>query len=189
MDTTLQPIHKTDEGFFNTASNIKISLHEPTADMITIEDIAASLSKICRFGGCIPEFYSVAQHTLLVVKLAPPPLKKAAFLHDAAEAYLGDVIKPLKHLIKDLYTPLELKFEKLIFEKFNVPFEQCAEIKKYDMQALEIEHDYMRGIDTCKFIFYSKELSHGRYMMPYCWPPHSAEASFIGYFKQLFHNK
>lgn len=186
MDTTLQPIHKTDEGFFNSASNIKISLHDPIAEMITIEDIASSLSKICRFGGCIPEFYSVAQHTLLVVELAPDNLKKAALLHDAAEAYLGDVIKPLKHLIKDLYTPLEHKFEKVIFEKFNVPLEQCAEIKKYDMHALEIEHNYMRDIDKIKFINISKKLSYYRYMHPYCWSPVSAESLFIHEYYTLF---
>ncbi len=188
MDTTLQPVHRTEEGLFNSASNIKVSLHNPTEEMINIDDIASSLSKICRFGGNIPEFYSVAQHTLLVVELAPQMLKKAAMLHDAPEAYLGDVIKPLKHLIKDLYTPLEDKFERLIFKKYGVSPHDMGLIKQYDMQALTIEHEYLRGIDKTKFEEYSKKLCNGA-TSEMCWNPFYAKRMFLKEFERLFGSK
>ena len=146
-DNILQDVHAFEECKFNTASGKLISIYDPKPEDICIEDIAASLSKICRFGGNIGEFYSVAQHSVMVSFLAPDELKKAALLHDAAEAYLGDVIKPLKHILEPLYTPIEQRFEKVIFEKFNVPIDHLEKIKPYDMQALTYEHEYFRGIN------------------------------------------
>lgn len=139
------PIHKTKDGFIKTNQGITISLLKPELANIDILDIANALSKICRFGGNINEFYSVAQHSVLVTHLAPKDLKKAALLHDAAEAYLGDVVKPLKHIISDLYTPIEQQFEAVIFERFNVPIDQLEQIKQYDKLALEYEADYLRN--------------------------------------------
>jgi hypothetical protein len=70
---------------------------------VVIEDIAGPLAKICRFGGQLPVFYSVAQHCVLVAELIRqiPGLEWYVFpalLHDAAEAYFGDMISPLKRL-------------------------------------------------------------------------------------------
>ena len=82
---------------------------------ICLEDIAFALSNISRFGGHVP-FLSVAEHSVRVCMAAPPKLKKAALLHDAAEAYIGDIIWPLKRSIA-------------IWDKDNAvmgnPFEKC----------------------------------------------------------------
>jgi hypothetical protein len=66
-------------------------------DDICIEDIAHHLSLLNRFTGATDEAYSVAQHCLVVSAYAPPVLKLPALLHDAPEAYMGDLTHPLKH--------------------------------------------------------------------------------------------
>ena len=75
---------------------------DPRADEVHIDDIAQALSNVCRFGGRCSEFYSVAQHSVWVARYVEqrhpgrPLLALHALLHDAAEAYLGDVVRPLK---------------------------------------------------------------------------------------------
>lgn len=99
---------------------------------ICIEDIAHALSNICRFGGHCREFYSVAQHSVHVAEVArakyySPPVcmsrwaLKQALLHDAAEAYLGDCVTPLKHSPWGTnYSELENKAMKAIWSKFGL---------------------------------------------------------------------
>lgn len=179
----LQDVHKTDEGLFNTASGILISLHDPKPEDISIEDIALALSKICRFGGNIQKFYSVAQHSVMVAIMAPPELRQAALLHDAAEAYLGDVIKPLKHILEPVYDPIEKKFEKVIFEKFNVPINHLELIKYYDMNALSHEHNYFREIDRNYFIDFWDYLTPSSDI---CLNHKEAYQLFINYYYKIF---
>lgn len=72
---------------------------DPQPYDVRIEDIAQHLSRICRFNGALRSdipHYSVAQHSVLVADHVPAPYKLRALLHDAAEAYMGDVIKPVK---------------------------------------------------------------------------------------------
>src|SRR5574343_449470 len=71
---------------------------EPRIDVIDIEDIAHGLAYQCRFNGQTRAFYSVAQHSLMVMALVPPAERFAALLHDAAEAYLhGSLHHPVPH--------------------------------------------------------------------------------------------
>lgn len=144
MTDYIQPITESNVGLANTWRGKLLNYNSVDASMICLEDIAKGLSNICRFGGQISDFYSVAQHTLLVWHLAPTHLKRAALLHDAAEAYLGDVVKPLKVLLGDAYAKFEKAFETVIFEKYGVSLDELAELKQYDIEALEIENNYFR---------------------------------------------
>ncbi len=73
---------------------------DPRSEDVAIEDIAHALSLVCRFGGHCRCFYSVAQHSVLVADKCPRfPLH--ALLHDAAEAYLGDMTRPLKRSLRE----------------------------------------------------------------------------------------
>lgn len=78
---------------------------QPDHGDIYIEDIARSLSMTCRFRGHVSSFYSVAEHSVkvrqLVIEAGHPDLGLAALLHDAHEAYVGDVPTPLKNKIGD----------------------------------------------------------------------------------------
>lgn len=158
MANNLHPVHDVYDAIFNSSSGRKVHLLKPTADMICLEDIATGLSNFCRFGGQIHSFSSVARHTLLVWFLAPDNLKQLALLHDATEAYLGDIIKPLKVLLAPIYGPIEAEFERVIFEKYRLPFSNTDAIKPYDKLALEIEHAYFHKNDK-RFIKAHREIS------------------------------
>lgn len=69
----------------------------PRVEDICIEDIAHALSNICRFTGHVRTFYSVGEHSLRACYQAPPFLKLALLLHDAYEAYMCDLSRPVKH--------------------------------------------------------------------------------------------
>lgn len=89
---------------------------------IRIEDIAHALARLCRFGGHVKpevEIYSVAQHSLLVSEMCPPQWRLIGLLHDAAEAYVGDVIRPVKMLLPS-YKLLERRWEIAIGEAFGL---------------------------------------------------------------------
>lgn len=82
---------------FRTYTGRLVELLRPTVNDISLEDIARHLSKVQRFGGATrAEFYSVAEHSVLVSRLCLPRNALLGLLHDASEAYIGDVVTPLK---------------------------------------------------------------------------------------------
>jgi 5'-deoxynucleotidase YfbR-like HD superfamily hydrolase len=147
----LHPIHNCNDGFFNTHSGRKIDLNNPTVEMIDVDDIEHALANYCRFGGHSKYHYSVAQHSILVAFLCPDELKFAGLMHDATEAYLGDVIKPLKVIIGDVYKKLEDKFDAVICETFGLTKSELLAVKIYDKQAIEIEHNHFFKGNSDKF--------------------------------------
>lgn len=72
---------------------------DPKRFDLSIDDVAHHLSMLCRWNGACRSFYSVAQHSVYVARLMPPELQAAALLHDAAEAYVGDVVRPFKRQV------------------------------------------------------------------------------------------
>lgn len=111
---------------------------EPRIDRVVIEDIAHGLAYQCRFNGQTQEFYSVAQHSLIVASLVPTDLRLAALLHDAAEAYLGDMVKPLKVLLPQ-FAAIEEAVTAIIAGTFQVDFSDYGPIKRADLIALATE--------------------------------------------------
>lgn len=141
MNTEPLNVHDSNKGMFETYTRRLVDINNVYQDVICERDIAHALSNICRFGGHTIEHYSVAEHSILVAALAPEDFKLEALLHDAAEAYVGDVIKPLKNLLGNSYTDIEDRFMTAICKKFNLNPIKLAAIKQYDLQALDLEHD------------------------------------------------
>lgn len=133
------------EGYINTRSGIKFNLFDPKPEQIHIEDISHGLAYKGHFAGQTPYFFSIAQHCLLTYfllpKSVPKELKLAALLHDASEAYIGDMIKPLKIHVPE-FQKIENKIQSVIFKAFNLDLKLMKDIKHYDTRAQEIEFDF-----------------------------------------------
>jgi hypothetical protein len=105
----------------HTFSGRSLYPQAPTYDAIAIEDIAHALSQQCRFVGQIGAFYSVAQHSVLCSYLCEPGDALAALLHDAAEAYLGDLPRPVRALVgMDAFEACELHLTTVILQRFGL---------------------------------------------------------------------
>lgn len=112
----------------------------PTPDMIEIEDIAWGLAKTGRFANQLRGhvFYSVAQHSWLVAWATPVQHRLSGLLHDATEAYVGDMVAPLKQLCPD-YKAVEDRVWRAIAQRFDIPEELDPSVKAADLRALHTE--------------------------------------------------
>lgn len=105
--------------YLRTGSGKRIDLIDFDLNEYDINDIADSLSKQWRWAGHLKEFYSVAQHCVTVANLVPnPELKLQALLHDAAEAYILDVPRPIKRVVPE-YVALENNLMQSISKQFG----------------------------------------------------------------------
>lgn len=102
--------------YITTASGKNFNFTNPDPDTINIEDIAHALSQIARFGGHTKEFYSVAQHSVLAASIRPT---LHTLMHDAHEAYIGDMPTPLKYLCRD-YQKVEAIAQAAVAHKFRL---------------------------------------------------------------------
>lgn len=128
--------------FIGTASGLPFWPLDPQPEDIRIFDIAVHLSRICRFGGALhPDLtgiYSVAQHSVLVSRVVPPEFALEGLLHDAAEAYVGDMVKPLKTMLED-YQAIEKIVDRAIRRKWDLPRKISKEVKEADRRVFATE--------------------------------------------------
>jgi len=115
-----------------------INFVAPDPNVFCIHDIAHALSHTCRFGGHTREFYSVAQHSVLVSYLVPEDDQFAALMHDSAEAYVGDVPTPLKLLLPE-YKAIEKRIEACLFDRFGLYGGMPLSVKRADLTMLATE--------------------------------------------------
>jgi len=132
--------------WIQTRSGKRLDLTAPRAEDIDPMDIAYSLSKLCRFNGHTLRFYSVAQHSVILSEQVSPEAAFYGLMHDAAEAYIGDIATPLK-------TPEIKAIEARIFDaiaeslpllKMATP-EIRAEVKVADLRMLATEKVEIMG--------------------------------------------
>lgn len=122
-----------------------VNVFEPDPETICIEDIAHALSMQCRFGGHLPVFFSVAQHSVMVCNEFDefkPELRLTALMHDATEAYLLDIPRPIKLRLAN-YKALENSLMVVIANKFGFKWPTDQVIKKVDAFQLQREWDQL----------------------------------------------
>lgn len=107
------------EYWIQTRKGTKFDLLSPDPATLDIEEIAHSLSLLCRFTGHTRRFMSVAQHSVIVSELTSPESAFDGLMHDATEAYVGDVSRPLKRLLPD-YKKIEDGVAAAISLRFGV---------------------------------------------------------------------
>lgn len=137
-------------------------------ESICIEDIAHALAYTARFGGHLKKFYTVAQHSILVGQLVTPDLELTAIMHDATEAYIGDMPSPFKKMMPD-YKNIENNLMTAIASKYGLEYPFDPMIKDADRYALKLEME--------TFIYNTRKME--------CWSPKVAEKKFLERFKQL----
>jgi uncharacterized protein len=115
---------------------------DPRAEEIDPLDIAHALGMLCRYGGHVRRFYSVAEHCVLMSewaeKVAGPKVALWALLHDATEAYVGDMVRPLKQMMPD-YAAVEDRLMRVICLRFHIPFVAPPEVHEADNRILLTE--------------------------------------------------
>lgn len=165
-----------------TNSGHNIDLGDFSKALFDIQDIAHSLSNICRFTGATQRFFSVAQHSIMVCDIVPPKFKLAALLHDASEAYLGDFSAPMKRMFPD-FKMLENKIERAIFETFGLDFPLHPWIKFADLIALATEQRDLMPLSSMDWAYNANIPILAKRIDP--WTPNEAKAHFLARFDEL----
>jgi hypothetical protein len=175
------------EDWIETYSGKIMNFLDIQSSSICMEDISQGLSNTSRFAGQIERFYSVAEHSVLVSRLCESMLKvdfigvvESALMHDAAEAYIGDVTTPLKRLCPG-FQIIEQELEQAIISTFGlgIGFSNRM-VKEADMMLFEIERAKFRGLpaDECKYA-----LPEGLEIR--CLTPSDAKKEFLARVEEL----
>ena len=141
------------ETWLQTAAGDAFDLLAPSARKILLADIAQSLSRLARFNGYTTRMWSVAAHSMLVSRIVypdDPETRLYALLHDAPEAYMGDLTSPMKAAVAAIdprfagaWSVIEHAIAQQIHIAFgldpDMPAETAAVVKLADLQALELE--------------------------------------------------
>lgn len=180
--------------FLETYTGIRFQPLRP-GQTIRIEDIARALSNQCRFLGHVKGYYSVAQHSILVANwvAGQPDITSDevlwALLHDASEAYLGDLITPLKMhpLIGDGYRVAERRLMRQVCAAFGLSPREPKIVKRGDAVLLatevrDLKHgnpEHWRGLTEAPWA--------GMHIKP--WAPDQAEQTFLRHYNLLMESR
>lgn len=165
-----------------TRSGAYLDFLRPNPDAITIEDIAHALSHICRFGGHTRSFYSVAQHCVLVSQIVPYQDALAGLLHDAAEAYVGDVTRPLKDLLPG-YREIEKRIERIVLAQFGLSLPLPESVKEADLILLATEQRDLMPAHEDEWAILARVSPLEERIDP--WGPRLARQEFLARFQFL----
>lgn len=138
----------------HTFTGKKIDPCHPAPDALCIEDVAHALSLVCRAGGHFPQFYSVCQHSVACAGEAKARgmsgrVQLLCLLHDASEAYLADITRPVKAQLPQYFT-YEARLQNLIYETFagGVPSEdEQSQVSAVDDAMLRAEFLHFMEVD------------------------------------------
>lgn len=183
-------LYTVEDGWAELFTGERFFYRDPTVEMIHFTDIAEALGKVCRYAGHVHTFYSVAEHCCLLMRYARDNLDLTkqelltVLMHDATEAYLPDLPRPLKQMLPQ-FKAFEHTLEAIIAERFNLLSPHPTIIRELDsriicderLQALNpSENDW--GVDRLTPLNVKLHL----------WTPAEAIDNFTGDFQELIHD-
>jgi uncharacterized protein len=155
---------------------------DPEPGDIDILDIAHALSNQCRFSGHVRTFLSVAQHSVAVARLCPSSDRLWGLLHDAAEAYLVDLPRPLKALPEfSPYRAAEAAVMRAVCVRFGLPEAMPESVHRADLAMLATEARDLMGDPVWGRMLGVEPIEAGIH----CWGPERARTAFLALFRDL----
>ena len=153
---------------------------DPRPEEIDLEDIATGLSRACRYAGHCERFYSVAEHSVLVSHVVPPSLALKGLLHDATEAYLVDIPRPIKPALTG-YMAIEQRLWEAVAVRFGLSPEMPDAIKAADNAVLLAESTQIMKPHPAPWCVPGEPAA----VRILCFPPEEARLLFLARFEEL----
>ncbi|KYG61798.1 hypothetical protein [Bdellovibrio bacteriovorus] len=159
-----------------TLSGTRFNILDPDPAAVRMEDIACALARQARFNGHTRFFYSVGQHSCLGAEVSPTKeIALHMLFHDATEAYVGDLVSPVKALLPD-FEIIESRIHWAISQKFNLEFPLPKVVKQIDRRLLATEVRDLITKDLASWNIGEDE----PFEFPIIpWPPEVTEARFL----------
>jgi hypothetical protein len=157
---------------------------DPHPEDVDIFDIAHALAFQCRYTGHVKRFYSVAEHSYHISHAVSPENALWGLLHDASEAYLCDIPRPLKRTpaFGKLYKEYEDQLTQCICIKFGLPFAEPTEIKEMDTRILFNEREALLSASVREWGLTGDPIPG---LIIRAWTPEVAEIMFLTRFREL----
>lgn len=182
-------LHVVGRGWMGTSTGRKFWPLEPRAEDVDVADVVRGLAMTCRYGGQVKRWYSVAEHCVIVSRHVDQRFAREALFHDCAEAYIGDMIRPLKHqAAMKPFRDAEAKIEAAVFESLGLAWtdESHASVKDVDNAILV---DEIGALSTSPEMYLETPLLKNRMGLGVklrCLDPVAAELSFMIRYRELF---
>jgi 5'-deoxynucleotidase YfbR-like HD superfamily hydrolase len=172
--------------WIQSASNTVVSFENPDPASIHINDIALALSRACRFSGHTKEFYSVAQHSVYAAARSThsPQVAMYALLHDAHEAYTGDIPQPLKTLLGYKIYDVEDAIQHAVYKKLNLdaPSDEIKqEVAEIDRRLLATENMHLFNENLWDL----EDVEKYHDLVVVCWDIATAQHNFLSMYNYL----
>lgn len=174
-------------GWITTRFGHKVMLTNPDPDSLDIRDIAWALARIRRWGAQQASTWTVGQHSIVVARLCPDELKLSGLMHDAAEAYIGDIVQPLKRLIPEA-SRIEDLLQVALSEKFGFIYPDPPEVKELDYAVCQAEADLWMNHPEAGWCVHPKQrrlTEDEKILLRNIEPDHVVERVFLGLFTGL----
>lgn len=178
-------MNSADYMWMQTGSNQELDFAAEQWIVLPIDLIARALSNICRYNGHSSRYYSVAEHSVLISRLVPQELALAALLHDASEAYVGDMPTGLKRFLGVNFKDIEHKATEAVSRGYGVSMEQLGSpiIKSFDKRILGDEAKVLMPHHEFWEHFVREHEPTGIEIQ--CWGPDEANRRFLERFAEL----
>ncbi|MBF0191957.1 MAG: phosphohydrolase [Magnetococcales bacterium] len=172
-----------DGAWIQTYTGIQFWPMDARPEEIALLDIAHALSMLCRFNGHCRRFYSVAEHSVHVSRVVGAADARWGLLHDAAEAYLSDIPKPVKRVLPAFH-PWEERLLAVIADRFGLASPEPPEtVKQADLALLASEKVVLMGPAPASWGWMPEPVP-GLEIVG--WSPEEAKRVFLARFAELF---